>query len=143
MHLILSDYILLPQTAYEKEIFNVSGHLIPEKSYQTVADLANLSDEERPIPFETGQVLIQLTQENCKTLSAHNIPCKRFTVKDDRSDDYIKRMYGQNWNEDNFGPVAVPADHYFVLGDNRYRSQDSRYTGFISKADLYGTVLGR
>jgi len=119
------------------------NYLIPQKSYQTVDDLVQFSDDEPPVPFDTDQVLVQLTQENCKALTAHNIPWKRFLRKDDISDDYISHLYGHPWNEDNFGPVVVPADQYFVLGDNRYRAQDSRYTGFIAKADLYGTVLSR
>jgi len=49
----------------------------------------------------------------------------------------------QNRTQDNFGPVIVPPDSYFVLGDSRTRSMDSRYTGFIPKANFVGTVLWR
>jgi len=37
-----------------------------------------------------------------------------------------------------FGPVQVPADHYFVMGDNRDNSRDSRSFGFIPAAAIVG-----
>jgi signal peptidase I len=39
---------------------------------------------------------------------------------------------------DNFGPVTVPPGHFFTLGDNRDRSYDSRYWGFVSREHLLG-----
>jgi len=41
---------------------------------------------------------------------------------------------------DNFGPVTVPKDAYFVMGDNRDRAYDSRFWGFVEKAKVKGTV---
>lgn len=38
----------------------------------------------------------------------------------------------------NFGPVTVPAQHYFVLGDNRRNSADSRVYGFVPRDELKG-----
>lgn len=37
-----------------------------------------------------------------------------------------------------FGPVVVPAESYFMLGDNRDNSDDSRYIGFVPRRLLIG-----
>jgi signal peptidase I len=40
-----------------------------------------------------------------------------------------------------FGPVTVPADQYFMMGDNRDNSADSRYWGFLRRDYIKGRAL--
>ena len=39
---------------------------------------------------------------------------------------------------DNWGPLVVPAGQYFMLGDNRDNSEDSRYWGFVPRPAIHG-----
>jgi signal peptidase I len=40
-----------------------------------------------------------------------------------------------------YGPVTVPPGHYFMMGDNRDNSQDSRYWGFLPAHYVKGRAL--
>jgi len=55
----------------------------------------------------------------------------------------IFSLDGANWNRDHWGPMTVPEGKCFVLGDNRDNSADSRYWGFLPRADVRGHVAYR
>jgi signal peptidase I len=42
-----------------------------------------------------------------------------------------------------FPSGPIPANHYWVMGDNRTQSRDSRYFGTISKSEIVGRVFVR
>jgi signal peptidase I len=56
---------------------------------------------------------------------------------------YFRRR-GPEWyleRVENYGPVTVPKDSLFVMGDNRDDSEDSRFWGFLPLKDVLGKAL--
>jgi signal peptidase I len=41
------------------------------------------------------------------------------------------------FRKEHFGPIVVPENHYFLLGDNRDNSGDSRYYGAFPKNEMF------
>lgn len=51
------------------------------------------------------------------------------------------RQLGEKDSRDNFGPYIVPRDTYFMMGDNRDNSYDSRYWGPVNKNLILGEAI--
>ena len=53
-------------------------------------------------------------------------------------EDYVPPQYADYGN---FGPIRVPANSYFVLGDHRASSNDSRIFGPVESGYIYGKAV--
>jgi signal peptidase I len=53
-------------------------------------------------------------------------------------EEYVPEEYRDNTS---YPPRVVPPDSYFVLGDHRSSSSDSRSWGFVPRADIYGKAV--
>ena len=48
-----------------------------------------------------------------------------------------------NRSKDSWGPIRIPDGQYFVMGDNRRNSSDSRAWGLVRRELVWGRVMGR
>jgi len=87
-------------------------------------------------------------------INDQNVPQRRtssplFEDRGWRAAEYVEDLLGvehtihrmQPENDSNYGPITVPPDHYFMMGDNRDRSSDSRVWGFVTRDQIIGRMV--
>ncbi|MBX3280357.1 MAG: signal peptidase I [Acidobacteria bacterium] len=134
--IIVFKYPLDPQTNYVKRVVGLPGDSIRINGTKII-----VNNEELP----EKRVVIRLMGSD---YSAHPVVRTEavpsgaaYTVYyDDREhdpedDEFSSAGYGVR------EPAIVPPDSYFVLGDNRDNSQDSRYWGFVPRSNIVGRAL--
>jgi signal peptidase I len=90
-----------------------------------------------------SMVVLNLKADEYKTAKKNYVVTPHTTVRDPMQPGGLYGDKNQIWTSSNYGPVKIPADHYFVLGDNRSYANDSRFIGPIPIENMVGAVLGK
>jgi signal peptidase I len=140
--LLVGDYILVNKFLYGPEL-PFTDHRLPGLRHPQRGDIIVFKypqDEKRDFikrivgtPGETVQVRGDQVYVNGKLMVEPYVR-KLDGPLGDRSSTYCGYAYGCE-------PTVVPADSYFVMGDNRNNSQDSRYWGFVRKEKIKGKAF--
>jgi signal peptidase I len=156
--LLVGDYLLVDKVHFAQS--GVWGHLLP---YQTISreDIIVFRYPVRPsqhfvkrvialpgdrVHLHQGRVYVngQLVQDQAYAL--HNW-LQYDSYRDDFPNDaYISSDVNSSWwvqmhHTIHNGELIVPPNQYFVLGDNRDHSLDSRYWGFVPRENIIGRPL--
>jgi len=59
------------------------------------------------------------------------------------NDQPLDEPYEKEQPRNDFAKITVPANSYFMMGDNRNNSNDSRYWGFVTEEQVIGKALFR
>lgn len=140
--LLIGDHLLVNKFIYGLQIPGVDGRYLSIREPQRGDIVVFEFPEDRDLPFWKRRDFIKrivglpgdTVEIRSKQLLVNGEP---FLVPEAIFKDGTL-MQGMR---DNMPPAKVPAQHYFMLGDNRDRSYDGRFWGFVNNAEIKGLAF--
>jgi signal peptidase I len=143
-NLLIGDHLLVNKFVFGPTESGAERTLLPMKRVNRL-DVVVFKYPEEPerdfikrvigLPGETVELRAKKVYINGKPLDE---PYVHFLEAPGRSADAEVTSFDVR---ERYGPVTVPPDQYFVMGDNRDNSQDSRYWGFLRRDYIKGKAL--
>lgn len=145
---------LLPLVRARSHLFQISNEAMAPALLPGDHVIAHIAVYRAAEP-QRGDVVVYRYPDENGTLFLHRVigvPGDRIDIHHQvvsRNEEAVTEPYVQHTDRssmagnvrDNLGPVTVPPDAYFVLGDNREESLDSRFLGPISKEYILGQAV--
>ncbi|MBA5763870.1 signal peptidase I [Vibrio sp. 404] len=136
---VVFKYPPQPSIDYIKRVVGLPGDTVHysqdkdiciQKAGERACKQVKLSNVEESPFVQNGVPMIQMDEK----LGQHEHQILVNPLRRDRVEAYQPRSGVSEW--------VVPKGHYFVMGDNRDNSADSRYWGFVPEANLVGKAVG-
>ena len=137
--LLIGDHILVNKLSYGLRIPIVGHYLIELGKPQRGDVVVFIYPEDRSKDFIKRVIGLEgdLVEIRGKKVYLNNEPIEDPHAHFEEKDVPAGGIYVR----DNFGPVRVPAHRIFVMGDNRDKSYDSRFWGFVNLDDVKGKAF--
>jgi signal peptidase I len=141
-NLLIGDHLLVNKFVFGPTASSLERALLPVGTIRR-GDVVVFKYPEEPerdfikrvigLPGETLELRQKIVYVNGTRLDE---PYVHFLVRPSLSPEGYEET--SNDLRERYGPVVVPANQYFVMGDNRDNSQDSRYWGFLPREYIKG-----
>lgn len=118
-----------PSVNYIKRIIGIPGDEI-----ELINKAVFINGQEVTATADTSPATTDFTK------SFDDIPVNFYKLKNDRADFYFQNSVRET-QADTISKFKVPEGMYFVLGDNRDFSADSRFWGFVPKENIKGKAM--
>lgn len=140
--LLVGDFLLVNKLVYTKPILPLEGVLLPNKKLERYDMVVFKYPKEPQKDFVKRVIALEGEKVEIKDkqvyINDQPIPEEYKVHIESQEHDQGEYYYYNDSIRDNYGPVIVPPDHVFVMGDNRDNSWDSRYWRFLPMDHIKG-----
>jgi len=132
--LLVGDYIMVNRFIYAPSASSWEDALLPLRPIERGDVIVFKHPDEPEVDFIKR--VVGLPGEIVELLDGH------LHVNGERIEEpYVEAAYRRRDPKRNFGPIEVLPDQYFVLGDHRDQSADSRFWGQVPRGLIKGRAL--
>ena len=158
--LLIGDFLFVNKALYGAEIPLIHTRLpaVREPRHNDVLVFDSVEDDIKVVKRLIGMPGDTLAMENGQLIRNGQRIDEPYAVHSDptRSEQPVRREQMRAWQVKHYvgrdsssyrpdlqtwGPIVVPADSFFMMGDNRDSSYDGRYWGFLPRKNVRGRPL--